>query len=65
MIILHYGGYFSGIILNISWIVEALDSPVNIITQAEIEQINKKTTAKRKKISWTNQIREEILANKK
>ena len=54
-----------GIILNISWIIRALDFPVNILTQAEIEQINKKTTAKRKKISWTNQIREEILSNKK
>jgi len=54
-----------GIILNISWIIGALDLPVTIIAQAEVEQINKEATAKRKKISWTNQIREEILANKK
>tara|TARA_Y100000817_G_scaffold313546_1_gene309903 strand:- start:294 stop:1844 length:1551 start_codon:yes stop_codon:yes gene_type:complete len=58
--------YQIGIILNISWILDAIDNPVNIICHLN-EDCPKceKLIKKRKKISWTNQIRKEILKRKK
>ena len=60
--------YQLGIILNISWIIEAIDKPIDIICQTNTECPRNKTCEnfpkKRKKISWTNQIRQEILKNK-
>ena len=61
--------YQIGIILNISWILEALDYPVDIICQTSIDCPRQKScekiSTKRRKISWTNQIKQEILTNKK
>ena len=51
-----------GIILNISWVIEAIDLPVNIF--ASSLKINESTEKGRKKISWTNQIKQEILKTK-
>jgi len=55
-----------GIILNMSWILESLNQPIDIIHGSdEFLEINTiKTADKKKKISWTNQIKDEILANK-
>ena len=54
-----------GIILNISWVIESLKQPIDIIF--ENDKITKSNNKQKvgKKISWTNQIKKEILANKK
>ena len=55
-----------GIILNISWILDAIENPVNIICHLNKDCPKcEKLIKKRKKISWTNQIRKEILKRKK
>ena len=51
-----------GIILNISWVIEAIELPVNII--ANSLEIDESADKGRKKISWTNQIKQEILKTK-
>ena len=51
-----------GIILNISWVIEAIELPVNII--ANSLEIDESTEKGKKKISWTNQIKQEILKTK-
>ena len=57
--------YQLGMILNISWIIKAIDKPIDIICQASTDCPRKKpcenNPKKTKKISWTNQIKEEIL----
>ena len=56
--------YQIGIILNISWIIESINSPIDIICHLNADCPKcKKLKKKRKKISWTNQIRKEILKN--
>ena len=58
--------YQIGIILNISWIIDAIDMPVDIICHLNADCPKcEQLTKKRKKISWTNQIRKEILKYKK
>ena len=58
--------YQIGIILNISWIIESIDIPVDIICHLNADCPKcEQLTRKRKKISWTNQIRKEILKHKK
>ena len=54
--------YQLGIILNISWIAESINNPVNIIchTNTDCPSCSKQNKIT-KKISWTNQIRKEIL----
>jgi len=54
-----------GTILNISWLIEAAENPVDIICQrstncARLDNCENFPKS-RKKISWTNQIKEEIL----
>tara|TARA_Y100000590_G_C15653048_1_gene989533 strand:- start:98 stop:1657 length:1560 start_codon:yes stop_codon:yes gene_type:complete len=51
-----------GMILNISWIIESINNPVDIIchTSADCPACEKQTK-QMKKISWTNQVRKEIL----
>ena len=58
--------YQIGVILNISWIIDSVDMPVDIICHLNADCPKcEKLTKKRKKISWTNQIRKEILKHKK
>jgi len=55
-----------GIILNIKWITESADTAVDIICHLNANCPKcEKLTKKRKKISWTNQIRKEILKRKR
>ena len=58
-----------GIILNISWLIEAIELPVDVICQRSTNcsrSDNCENFPKsRKKISWTNQVKEEILNKKK
>jgi len=57
--------YQIGTILNISWLIEAADNPVDIICQRSTNCPRldncENFPKSRKKISWTNQIKEEIL----
>ena len=58
-----------GIILNISWLIEAVQLPVDLICQrsTNCSRINncENFPKNRKKISWTDQIKDDILKNKK
>ena len=58
-----------GVILNIKWLIDAIDNPVDIFCQRSTNcpRINncENYPKSRKKISWTNQIKEDILKNKK
>ena len=60
--------YQIGTILNISWLIEAAENPVDIICQRSTNcpRLNncENFPKSRKKISWTNQIKEEILKTK-
>ena len=60
--------YQIGTILNISWLTEAANLPVDIICQRSTNcpRLNncENFPKSRKKISWTNQIKKEILHNK-
>ena len=51
-----------GMILNISWIIESINNPIDIIchTSADCPACESQTK-QMKKISWTNQIRKDIL----
>ena len=57
--------YQIGTILNISWLIEAADNPVDIICQRSTNCPRldncENFPKSRKKISWTNQIKDEIL----
>jgi len=57
--------YQVGTILNISWLIEAAENPVDIICQRSTNCPRldncENFPKSRKKISWTNQIKEEIL----
>ena len=57
-----------GIILNISWLIEAVQNPVDLICQrsTNCSRINncENFPKSRRKISWTDQIKEDILKNK-
>ena len=54
-----------GIILNICWIIDSLENPIEIICQSDancsIHNPKNSTPGRNKKISWTNQIKEDIL----
>jgi hypothetical protein len=60
--------YQVGTILNISWLIEAAENPVDIICQRSTNCPRldncENFPKSRKKISWTNQIKEEILRTK-
>ena len=60
--------YQIGTILNISWLLDAAETPVDIICQrsTNCQRLNncENFPKSRKKISWTNQIKDEILKNK-
>ena len=57
-----------GIIFNISWLIESIEKPVDIICQrsTDCHRINncENFPKSRKKISWTNQIKKDILSKK-
>ena len=59
--------YQIGTILNISWLINSIDSPVDIICQRSTNcarmQNCENYPKSRKKISWTNQIKKDILKN--
>ena len=61
--------YQVGNILNISWLIDAIKRPVDIICQRSTNcpRINncENFPKSRKKISWTNQIKKDILNKKK
>lgn len=61
--------YQVGNILNISWLIDAIKRPVDIICQRSTScpRINncENFPKSRKKISWTNQIKKDILKKKK
>ena len=51
-----------GIILNISWVIQSIDNPVDIICHTNVDcPACENQAKKRKKVSWTNQVRKEIL----
>ena len=51
-----------GIILNISWIIDSINNPIDIICHTSADCPACESQAKQtKKISWTNQIRKDIL----
>ncbi len=57
-----------GIILNISWLIEAVQNPVDLICQrstncSRIENCENFPKS-RKKISWSDQIKDDILKKK-
>ena len=58
-----------GIILNIKWLIESINNPVDIFCQRSTSCPKIKNCENfpksRKKISWTNQIKEDILKNEK
>ena len=60
--------YQIGTILNISWLIDATEQPVDIICQRSTNcprtENCENYPKSRKKISWTNQIKDEILKNK-
>ena len=53
-----------GIILNISWIIKSVDRPIDIIDESSSTFKKQKDRSNRKKISWTSQIKKEILTKK-
>ncbi len=57
-----------GIILNICWIIDSLEHPIEIICQSDancsIHNPKNYKPGKGKKISWTNQIKDDILNNR-
>jgi len=53
-----------GIILNISWIIKSLDRPIDIIDESRLTLKQQENKISRKKISWTSQIKKEILTKK-
>ena len=61
--------YQIGTILNIAWLNDAAESPVDIICQRSTNcprlENCENFPKSRKKISWTNQIKDDILKNKK
>ncbi len=58
-----------GIILNISWLIEAIELPVDVICQRSTDCLRadncENFPKNRRKISWTNQVKEDILNKKK
>ena len=58
-----------GMIFNISWLIESIDNPVDIICQRSTNCPRENTCDNiqktRKNISWSSQIKKEILKNKK
>ena len=59
--------YQIGIILNIIWVIDSLENPIEIICQSDancsIHNPKNSTMNTNKKITWTNQIKEDILNN--
>jgi transcriptional regulator with XRE-family HTH domain len=53
-----------GIILNISWIIKSVDRPIDIIDESSSTFKKQEDRSNRKKISWTSQIKKEILTKK-